>query len=67
MATVPNKSGHGPIDKTKSGPNRKVTAPPSGSLVPEFAGEIVLDTSENRLWYALDLTTTGWVPSSLRG
>ncbi len=65
MATVVNKADPGgKLDKKISSPNRKIAGNPLSSVTPLYAGEIVLDSSTGNMWYALDLTNTGWTPAS---
>lgn len=70
MAIVPNKDGggivgQGNVDRKLTTPNRKNAGTPLASLTPLYAGEIVEDTATGFLWYAIDLTTTGWVAVNL--
>lgn len=67
MATVANKAGTNPvaIDRKLTTPNRKNSGSPQGSVTPEYTGEIVLDTTTGQLWYALDMTTTGWATAAI--
>lgn len=66
MATVPNKDGGSNYnDRKLTTPTRKNAGSPQGSLTPAFAGEVVLDTTTGQLWYALDLTTTGWATAAV--
>lgn len=48
-------------DKPLTTYNRENAGEPNGSLTPEFSGEIVLDTTNNCLWKAMDLTNDSWV------
>lgn len=63
MAIVRNLAdGYGGVvDKSFTSPNRSNTGEPNGALTPEFAGEIVLDTTNNRLWKAMNLSATSWI------
>lgn len=62
MATVVNRANPGGfLDKTLDNYNRSNAGEPNSSLTPQFVGEIVLDTTNNALWRAVNLTTTGWV------
>ena len=65
MATVPDKAGISRLDKRLNDPNRKVASTPVGSLTPLYKGEIVLLTTDGSLFFATDLTNTGWVPASI--
>lgn len=67
MARVADLSGNNPTDKSYNMYNRENAGEPNGSLTPQYAGEIVLDTTNNQLWYAMDLTNDSWVPGSLGG
>lgn len=67
MATVVDKSGNSRLDKPLSAPNRKNAGTPVNSLVPQYSGEMVLDTTNGTLYYATDLTTTGWAIASING
>jgi hypothetical protein len=64
MATVANLGDAGDfsvVDPHLCDPNRVTGADPNGALTPAFAGEIVLDTTNKKLWQAQDLTNTHWV------
>lgn len=61
MAIVPNLAGTTPIDKSFVFRNRTNAGEPNGALTPQFAGEIVLDTTNNALWKSIDTTNTSWV------
>jgi hypothetical protein len=61
MATVPDLSGNNPVDRSFVNYNRVSAGEPNGSLVPVFAGEIVLDTTNNALWKAMGITNNTWV------
>lgn len=65
MAIVANKAdgGTGGIDKPLTTHNRVTAADPNGALTPQFAGEIVLDTTNKKRWRAVNLANTSWVPS----
>jgi hypothetical protein len=41
--------------------NRKNAGDPNGSLTPGYVGEMVLDTTDQVLWKALDLVNNSWV------
>ena len=61
MARVADISGVNPTDKSFVHYNRTNAGEPNGSLTPEFAGEIVLDTTGNVLWKAMGTTNNTWV------
>lgn len=61
MAIVADRSGNNPTDKSFTYQNRTNAGEPNGLLAPEFAGEIVLDTTNNALWKATSLVNTSWV------
>lgn len=42
-------------------PNRNNAGNPNNILTPQYAGEIIDDTTNGRLWKAVALTTTSWV------
>lgn len=65
MAIVVNKGMSTPVDKKLCDPNRKVASTPVGTLTPLYKGEIVLLTTDGSLFYATDLTNTGWVPAAI--
>ena len=63
MATVVNKalgSDEG-VDVSYVNASRTNAGEPNGVLTPAFAGEIVLDTTDNCLWKALTLVNNSWV------
>ena len=49
------------VDKPLTTYNRENAGTPNGSLTPEFVGEVVLDTTNARLWQAQDLSNNSWV------
>jgi hypothetical protein len=61
MAIVPNLGVPGPVDKSWCYQNRTNAGEPNGSLTPQFAGEIVLDTTNNALWKAVGTLSNTWV------
>lgn len=61
MAIVVEKGGNQPTDKPFCSNNRTNAGEPNGSLTPQFAGEIVLDTTNNALWKALGTANNTWV------
>lgn len=48
-------------DKSFCVPNRTNGGEPNGSLTPEYAGELVLDTTNSTMWKAIGLTNTSWI------
>lgn len=67
MPIVTNLARPGdPVDKSFSQWNRKNAGPPGGSVVPQYAGEIVLDTTGNVYWRAEGLANTDWVAMTPR-
>lgn len=61
MAIVRELAGNQPTDESFVHPNRINAGEPNSSLTPQFAGEIVLDTTNNALWKAITTTNTSWV------
>lgn len=62
MAIVPNLAVGGVAeDKSFVVYNRTNAGEPNGVLTPQFAGEIVLDTTLNALWKAVGLANNTWV------
>jgi hypothetical protein len=69
MAIVKNKalnSGPNPgstssTDHALDSYSRTNAGEPNSSLTPAFAGEIVLDTTNNCLWKAMGVGSTTWV------
>ncbi|MCI0557525.1 MAG: hypothetical protein MN733_03440 [Nitrososphaera sp.] len=62
MPTVVNKAEPGtPLDKPLTKHNRTNAGDPNGSLTPQYSGEIVLDTTNKKLWQAQTLLNTDWV------
>jgi hypothetical protein len=61
MAIVPDRAGVTQLDKPWTTWNRKVTVEPNGVTVPEYAGEIVIDVTNNVLWKAMAPTNDCWV------
>jgi len=60
MAIVPDKSGNSPLDRKYSDFNRMNAGTPIGALVPLYANEVVLDTTNLRLWRAVGTTNNDW-------
>lgn len=62
MAIVANKGNTGePIDPTYCGANRTNAGEPNGTITPVYAGEMILDTTNNILWKSLSLANSSWV------
>lgn len=61
MAIVVNKAVVAPLDNPYCSPNRVTAADPNGALTPAYAGEIVLDTTNKKLWVANSLVNTSWI------
>ena len=50
------------IDKPWHTYNRTAAASPNGVLTPQYAGEIVFDTTNKVLWRAIGLLNSEWIP-----
>lgn len=61
MAIVAEKGGNQPLDKSFCHYNRTNAGEPNGSVTPQFAGEIVLDTTNNALWKSLGPANNTWI------
>lgn len=62
MAIVANLARPGEaVDKPLTTHNRVTTADPNGALTPQFAGEIVLDTTNQCYWKAMGVVNNTWV------
>jgi len=61
MAIVPDRAGITQLDVPWTTWNRKIAAEPNGSVLPQYAGEIVIDTTNNVLWKAMGVTNDVWV------
>lgn len=48
-------------DKSLVEPSIENAGNPNGSVTPEFSGQILLDTTNNMLWRATDLSNDSWV------
>ncbi len=66
MAVVADLSGnfsasllHG-VDQNLAKPNRNVTGSPINSVVPQFPGELVQDTTNAVIYRATGLTNSSW-------
>ena len=65
MAIVANTGNpFEPIDKSYQSPNRSMAGTPVAALTPQYAGEIVLDTTNNKLWKAEALPGTAMTNAS---
>ncbi len=69
MATVVDKGGNGPgqlgatyVDRKLNSVNRTTTASPIGAMTPEYAGELVEDTTAEKVYRANGTTDTSWEP-----
>lgn len=60
MAIVPDKSGNSPTDKKFSDYNRTNAGTPVGAVTPQYANELVLDTTNRQLWRAIGTTSNDW-------
>lgn len=61
MATVAEKGGNQPLDRSYVNYTRANAGEPNGSLTPAFVGEIVLDTTNNALWKSMGVANNTWV------
>lgn len=64
MAIVPNLARQDSVtDRPFQSYNRKVAGNPNstGPLTPQYAGELVLDTTGNVYWFATSLDNNSWV------
>lgn len=68
MATVADLSGNFPnslpagVDRKLAEPNRNNAGSPVSSLIPQYAGELVLDTTNLQIWQAFGTSSTEWMP-----
>lgn len=64
MAETVDLSGNSPfgLDNKLSHPNRSNAGSPEGSLTPLYPGELVLDTTNFRVWRGYGTGTDGWQP-----
>lgn len=68
MAIVSDLSGNGHlaliggVDQRLSSPNRRNAGTPVGSLVPQYSGELVLDTIGNQIFMGNGSTNADWLP-----
>jgi hypothetical protein len=75
MAIVPDLSGNVPASVIGNGPtdrdyarasfNRTNAGDPNGVLTPLYIGEVVFDTTNRTLLYALRSDNASWVASSI--
>lgn len=61
MAIVADLAGVTQLDKPWTTFNRKNAGEPNSTVVPQYAGEIILDTTNNVLWKAMAPTNDSWV------
>lgn len=61
MTITADLSGNNPLDKSFDAYNRSNAGEPNGSVTPQYAGEIVLDTTNNALWEAVGTANNSWV------
>lgn len=62
MVDLVDLSGNNPTIKLLSSPNRYNAGSPITSLVPEFPGELIGDTTNHLLWRAFGTTSGDWMP-----
>lgn len=62
MAETVDLSGNSPTDNKLSHPTRSNAGSPVGVLTPAFPGELVLDTTNFRVWRGYGTGTDGWQP-----
>jgi len=60
MAIVADLSGIATLDKPLTTENRSNAGTPLASVTPQFAGEIILDTTNGKLYQAQTLLNSGW-------
>lgn len=62
MAIVADSSGNNPyIDKPLTKHNRVNAGDPNGALTPQYSGEIILDSTNKKLWQAQSIANSTWV------
>jgi hypothetical protein len=61
MAIVANKAVVAALDRPYTSPNRTTAADPNGALTPQYAGEIVADTTNKKWWMAGGLANNTWI------
>jgi hypothetical protein len=75
MAIVPDLSGNVPATPGSTSPtdrdyalgsyNRTNAGDPNAVLTPLFVGELVFDTTNKALWYAMRSDNASWVQSAV--
>jgi len=61
MAIVTDRAGVATLDKPLTSENRSNAGTPLASVTPQYAGEIILDTTNGKLYQAQTLLNSGWV------
>lgn len=61
MTFVTDRSGNTPTDKPFDHYNRTNAGEPNGSVTPQYAGERILDTTNNCIWEAQGVANNTWV------
>jgi hypothetical protein len=68
MATVIDLARpYEPTDVELAKPNRNIAGSPVGTTTQQYAGEIVLDTTNNMTWISTGPLNTQWTPYFLSG
>lgn len=63
MAIVANAANEiAPADKSFCTPNRTNAGSPVSSVTPQYAGEIIMDTTNGVRWRAWGAANTNWYP-----
>lgn len=63
MAIVKNKAQQGALtDPSFCSPNRTNAGSPAGTITPQYAGEIIMDTTNNVRWKAHGVGSNSWTP-----
>lgn len=63
MAIVKNKAYSGAFtDPSFCSPNRTNAGSPAGTITPQYAGEIIMDTTNNVRWKAHGVGSNSWTP-----
>lgn len=57
---APNPGGTN-TDRPYDTHNRTNAGEPNGSILPQYAGEIILDTTNNAYWKAMGVANNTWV------
>jgi hypothetical protein len=60
MATVADRSGNTPLDKSYCSFNRTNAGTPNAVLTPQYKGERVFDTTGKVAYVAIGLTNADW-------